>query len=133
MTHSAPLVGMHFRPPAKALLAALPANHPLELVPEPENPYDPNAIAVYLRSSTVSQQALGELSETLPPMGCDVETFIAQPLWHIGYMAKEHAALHHLPLADIQARELASYGECSPFIANLSFSPEGKYVIKFNL
>ena len=46
--HHAPLVGSHFRPPAKALLASLPAGFHLELRPEPLNPYDPNAIEVWL-------------------------------------------------------------------------------------
>lgn len=131
--NTAPLVGMHFRPPAKALLAALPSDHPLELVPEPENPYDQNAIAVYLRSATVSQQALAELGETLPPMGCDVESFLAQPLWHIGYMAKEHAARHHVPLANLIGSEFQAFGDSTPFVARLGFSMDGKYVVKFQL
>jgi len=132
-SHSAPLVGAHFRPPAKALLAALPADHPLILSPEPTNPYDPNAIAVFLSSKTVNQDILSELSDTLPPMGCDVETFLSQPLWHVGYMAKEHAANHHQPIAHLMACELEACGEATPFPARLGFTGDGKYVVRFEI
>ena len=108
---SAPLVGAHFRPPAKALLAALPSGHPLLLIPEPTNPYDPNAIAVFLSSATANQDILAELSDTLPPMGCDVETFLSQPMWHVGYMAKEHAAKHQQEIGRIMTSELEEFGE----------------------
>ena len=40
------IVGAHFRPQAKPLLAALFGDCPLELRLEPTNAYDPNAIAV---------------------------------------------------------------------------------------
>ena len=132
VTHSAPLVGAHFRPPAKALLQSLPSNHPLELIPEPTNPYDPNAVAVFLRSSTLSQDSLAELGETLPPMGCDVETLLATPLWHVGYMAKEHASRHQQEIGRILAAEMEEFGE-GAFAARLNFSGDGKYVIKFDL
>ncbi len=42
------LVGMHFRPPAKEVLAALPAGTTLWLQREPDNPYDENAVKVLL-------------------------------------------------------------------------------------
>jgi hypothetical protein len=42
------MVGMHFRPPAKAVLEALPVGTTLWLRREPENPYDANAVQVLL-------------------------------------------------------------------------------------
>ena len=48
-----PLVGAYFRPPAQQLLRHLPSGTELVLEPEPENPHDPNAIAVYTRSSSI--------------------------------------------------------------------------------
>ena len=81
-TYIVPLVGSHFRPPAKALIAALPSNHPLELRPEPTNPYDANAVAVWLDASTIPDEILqDELAYTLPPMGQDVESLLEQRWW----------------------------------------------------
>jgi len=45
-TISTYIVGSHFRPPAKQLLTVIPIGSELQLVPEPENPYDPHAIKV---------------------------------------------------------------------------------------
>jgi len=43
-----PLRGANFRPqPAKDKVLALESGDIVDLIPEPENPYDPNAIAVY--------------------------------------------------------------------------------------
>ena len=70
--HHAPLVGSHFRPPAKALLASLPAGFHLELRPEPSNPYDQNAIAVWLDATHLPQQAKDELQLTLEGTGFEI-------------------------------------------------------------
>lgn len=47
-SYCAPLVGMHFRPPAKDVVNLLPANTNLLLVREPDNPHDAHAIKVLL-------------------------------------------------------------------------------------
>ena len=41
-----PIVGAYYHPPAKALIDALAVDTPLLLIAEPDNAYDPNAIAV---------------------------------------------------------------------------------------
>ena len=134
---SAPLVGMHFRPPARAILNALSASHPLYLKPEPENPYDPNAIAVWFDAETIrhSPDIQTELESSLPPMGADLEELFSRRYWHIGYMAKEHAAQHHQTIQQsIHQSALASAVE-APFghPASLSFSGSGKYQISFDV
>jgi hypothetical protein len=44
----APVVGTHFRPSeAKVIANALSNGDEVTLLPEPENPYDPMAVAVY--------------------------------------------------------------------------------------
>jgi hypothetical protein len=54
MTHiTVPVVGMHFWPPAKVLVGIMPTGHALILRPEPTNPYDENAIAVWADASSV--------------------------------------------------------------------------------
>lgn len=45
-THLCLISGQFHRPPARQVLAVLASGTPLELVPEPDNPYDPQAIKV---------------------------------------------------------------------------------------
>jgi len=90
-TNTLPIVGAFYRPPAKALLDALPIGTPLYLLAEPDNQYDPNAVAVYLRSSDIPPQSQDKLMETLPPFGFDLETILLQDSWHLGYIPKEMA------------------------------------------
>lgn len=95
------IVGAHFRPPAKALLACLPAGHPLYLRPEPTNEYDENAVQVLLRSDSlqplVSEPFIrDELERQLSGQGFDLESVLTEPEWHLGYLpraAKGNAAL----------------------------------------
>lgn len=132
---SAPLVGMHFRPPARAILNALGAGHPLYLKPEPENPYDPNAIAVWFDAETIrhSSDTQTELETTLPPMGGDLEELFDRRYWHIGYMAKEHAVMHQKVIQQSIADAATNSATSAPFghPASLSFSGSGKYQISF--
>jgi len=138
-TFHVPLVGSHFRPPAKALLASLPAGHPLELRPEPQNPYDPNAIAVYLDAHTLPPEAIVELLTTLEGSGFDLDDIHEQRDFHVGYMAREHAAEHHINIGllieGIKVDAMVS-GE-GPFVdgleAKLSFSGAGNYLVAFNI
>lgn len=87
------IVGAHFRPPAKALLACLPAGHQLWLRPEPTNEYDENAVQVLLRSTSL-QPLLSEpfikdeLDRQLSGQGFDLESVLAQPEWHLGFLPK---------------------------------------------
>lgn len=48
------LVGMHFRPQGKALVAEMEEGQVLRLVREPENKYDPNAIQVFFEDSHIA-------------------------------------------------------------------------------
>lgn len=91
-TLRAPIVGMHFRPPAKAIIAVLPESTPLLLTPEPENPYDGNAVKVLVASSTL--QALDVASKDnlalqLEGFGMGSEEVLgedAPEMWHLGYI-----------------------------------------------
>lgn len=87
-----PLVGAFYRPPAKALIDVLPIGTPLTLIAEPENAYDPFAVAVWLYSRDIPEgNAHEKLRETLPPFGTDLETVLSQEVHHLGYIAKELA------------------------------------------
>lgn len=136
---SAPLVGMHFRPPAKAILQSLPAAYPLELRPEPSNPYDPNAVAVWFDASHLPDEALEELRHTLPGQGSDIESLCDQRFWHIGYIAKGEAAIYQSDIAHIiegHNEDAAISGEgflWTGFPCKLGFDGTGKSLVLFNI
>ena len=87
-----PIVGAFFRPPAKLLLAHLALGVPLLLVAEPDNPYDPNAVAIWLRSADIPVASHESLDEALPQVGLSLAQVLSQELWHLGYIPKEMAA-----------------------------------------
>ena len=122
------LVGAFFRPPAKFLLEVLPAGSELLLVPEPENPYDENAIAVYGNAAGASH---AEASESLPrslrAAATDFRMTWKSGEWeetsrHLGYVAKDQTASIR--------RAAESYNSTAPWHAKLSFSAEGKPQVK---
>lgn len=86
----APIVGMFYRPPAKAILAVLPGGCALLLEAEPENPFDAKAVKVMVASEAIPTLQHQALAMELPPYGFDLAQVLAQPLWHIGYVAKTH-------------------------------------------
>lgn len=137
--HSAPMVGMHFRPPAKAILQSLPAGYPLELRPEPSNPYDPNAIAVWFDASHLPDEALEELRHTLPGQGSNLDDLLDQRFWQLGYMAKEHASLHQSNIGftiNAHNEDAAISGETAiwtGFPAKLSFDGTGRPLVAFTI
>lgn len=138
-THSAPLVGMHFRPPAKAILQALPSDYPLELRPEPTNPYDENAVAVWFDAAKLSTAAKEELRQTLPGHGGDLDDLIEQRFWQLGYIAKDKAAIYQRDIASIlegHNEDAAVSGEgflWTGFPCKLQFSGEGKPIVSFSI
>lgn len=128
------IVGAHFRPPAKALLACLPAGHPLWLRPEPTNEYDENAVQVLLQSTSL-QPLLAEpfirdeLERQLSGQGSDVETVLTQSEWHLGYLpkaAKGNPALQEWNKEIQKAiHEVGADFECD-CVCTLSFDSAGK-------
>lgn len=84
-----PIVGSHFRPPAKGILAALPQGQTLYLRREPDNEYDPGAIGVYLRSADIPEAIHRDLESQTIGFGFDLAAVLASPEWHLGYIAAE--------------------------------------------
>jgi hypothetical protein len=124
----APLVGMHFRPPAKALLSVLPQGHPLYLRREPHNEYDPHAVAVDLLTATLPERLHEDLAQMLPPMGHTLEDFLSQERWHLGYLANKaktggEFATQVSPLLErIEARVIAGELEGEAAVALIAAS-----------
>lgn len=134
-----PIVGAHFRPPAKALIQSMPMAHPLELRPEPTNPYDSNAVAIWLDAHTLPEESLEELRHTLPGMGSDIDDLMSQRYWHIGYIPKTNA-IHLQPRFDaaIEGHNVETDASGDGFVrlghpATLSFDGTGKPLVTFHI
>lgn len=134
------LVGAHFRPPAKQLLAALPAACQLMLIPEPDNPYDASAVRVVLPLSILplAEDPLHSgLNHALEGTGLTVDDLLAAGEdIHLGYLPAEH----NKQLAQAQANGLPVLGNYAiaealgnrepPWQAQLAFTPEGSPMVK---
>jgi len=123
---SAPLVGAYFRPGATLILTYLRAGTVLHLCPEPQNPIDSNAIAVYLPLGSFPTDA-EEVEETLAGFGVSLDILASDP-FHLGYISAPFASIW------TEARERdRSWKEephiSSPWEGKLLFSPEGKYLV----
>lgn len=123
MTRIDEIVGAHFRPPAKAILSTLFGDCPLELRPEPDNPYDPNAIAVWINSKHINADHcdVEALASNAPFFGKSLEEIQHEAGWHLGYIRKEVAAT----IVD------QFLGETMP--AMLAFLSNGKPAARFTL
>lgn len=118
-SESFPIVGSHYRPPAKGLLQGLPSGTELWLEPEPDNPFDGNAVKVLISGSTVGQAA--ELSEAIKQklenelsfFGYDLADVVSREEIQLGYVPKGLAA------------ELAPKLSGQRLAGVLSFSPTG--------
>lgn len=130
------LVGMHFRPPAKLILETLKSGTPLQLVAEPDNEYDSNAIRVYVNLGEVPESQHARLEQELPGFGWDIETFWQRAetgeALMLGYIAaSKNKALREDPSlvsneAFLGAQELIPWSECS---IRLGFAPNGSALV----
>lgn len=88
---SYPIVGAHFRPPAKAVLQVLAMGHPLVLRKEPSNPYDPNAIMVLVETATIPEPVRPTLDALAQGFGHSMEEILVEQFFHLGYIPKTMA------------------------------------------
>ena len=91
-----PIVGSKYRPPAQAILSVIPVGQELELIPEPDNEHDPNAIAVWIDGGAMTtQMEIDEVRAKFQGYGESIENITVQS-WHLGYIPREIAATIHL-------------------------------------
>jgi hypothetical protein len=129
---SLPIVGAHFRPPAKQLLTVLPLGTPLVLRAEPDNPYDDNAVQVLVSLTDtypVSQWPI--LATALQGTGYDPQDLVDReakegPL-HIGYVPRSGAktALGGPGNAEL----LAALAPDWAYTASLGVAPQGHPIV----
>ena len=145
-THTCPIVGAHFRPPAKSILSALPNSCPLRLRPEPDNPFDSNALQVL-----ISGQVIRDLPEAIKSdlhadavgYGFDLDTICAAEEWHLGYIPRGIAAQLQVMVAQEIERITQTIQSNYPTFehlsapnylpALLSFDLAGKPAVQFQL
>ena len=120
------LVGSHFRPPAQLILENLPASTPLILSPEPENPYDEQAIKVILASENLGLPENAD--EELANYGSSIGDLMEMGEIHLGYIAKSGGKPADGLPGNVEVLELMA---TSPnYTAELAFTPEGKALVK---
>lgn len=122
-----PLRGAHFRKeanymgcPGKPILQFLPSGQALVLVPEPTNPFDPEAILVGVDPEDLPESVPGLISNLLPEYGIEPEEFwqhhssCSSPCF-FSYIGKEFTGALH---------EVLRRG--GGLKATLTFDPAGK-------
>lgn len=89
-----PIVGASFRPPAQEILAALSVGAQLELEAEPDNPHDPNAIAVWIWVEDIPSKTLASLDDgRLKKHNMIITDLTNRRAWHLGYIPAKIAAV----------------------------------------
>jgi hypothetical protein len=123
MSHyTLPIVGGFYRPPALAIVNALPVGTPLFLSAEPDNPADANAVAVWIVSECIPASAHPQLEEELPKCGLTLDHVLQEEQWHLGYIPKEFAK---------QLRETNTIPVDRTVAVQFSVSNEGKPRVRF--
>lgn len=130
MRYTSLLVGAHFRPPAKQILAHIPAGAGLSVEAEPDNPYDPGAIRVWIDPGFIPASQYPALETELPNGGTTLEAVLAGgPVW-LGYVAGQSGK----PLLKARAggepelignQQLAELGDWTRFQFQLGFGADG--------
>lgn len=133
-TIRAAIVGVHFRPPAKSILAHLSARCPLRVRPEPTNPYDEFALQVLVASADIPQSEHDELGNDASFFGHSLESILEQPEWHLGYIPKVEA-VHLQPRVICMLDDMQAQGdEGTDYLpAFLAFDAAGKPQVSFEL
>lgn len=116
-----PIVGAHFRPPAKAIVQILRVDQPIYLVREPDNEYDPNAVKVVWKSSDLHPDDEETLTGQAAGYGFDAEMIKNVEEWHLGYLPAVYMSIY------------ANLFPSTPLQGKVSFTPEGKTAVSFTL
>lgn len=138
-TLSCPLVGGHFRPPAKQVLSVLHSGCPLALVPEPENPYDPKAIKVMLDPADILVSQHEALAAALDGV-CDLDSVMLDGRLHVGYVAdstgkvcQKRGEPGNGQLAEVVNGWNGDGMEWEDVAASLTFAPDGQAMVTVSL
>lgn len=100
-----PIVGVSYRPPSQTILEHLALNTPLVMRREPDNRFDPNAIAIWIETSNIPPNDL-DLNSALSRRGFSIWELKANDEFQLGYIPATIAAViaGDFPLSDTPAR-----------------------------
>ena len=84
--HTTLLVGAHFRPPAKQVLAHLAAGTPLSLAEDNDNEYDPAAVRVYVNTEAIPEGEHPALEGELLEAGVTLEQLMSTGPVFLGFI-----------------------------------------------
>ena len=123
------IVGAHFRPPAKGLLACLPSGSKLLARREASNAYDVNAIQVIWPTSGLNaENGIGLSADTVQAavegFGSSADEVFAAPEWHLGYVPRTEAA---------QIAPIMDAAQCTELPGELTFAATGGAQIQFEV
>jgi len=141
MQYQTLIVGAHFRPPAKQLLAVLPPGHRLQLIEDNENAYDAAAVKVVLElvdpvglKPLLTEAQMAELEQELPNVGMTLEQVMSTGPVQLGFipaqdgkpLAKARQSEPDL-LGNVQVREIMGNGEvgAARYFPTLAFGLDG--------
>ena len=110
-TYFSRLVGNNFRLAGSLVLPVLPMDQELILEPEPENPYDSNAVKVCV-DMTGSEFSKAETG----------------PVIHLGYLPKSHTKTDTTGFGNLDALRVMQGGP--NWDAFLSFDPQGNPLVR---
>lgn len=111
-----PIVGNTFRLAGKSILPLMGEGHPLILEPEPENPYDPDAIKVCVDATTLNLEDIyGERSGIII---------------HLGYIPRSGNKTDTTGIGNIQVYNIIVEPNWE---ATLTFSPQGRPMVRINI
>lgn len=115
----APLVGLQFQPPARAIVPVLPGGTELILEPEPDNEVDPNAVKVLVEPRFIPMSQRMTLDTQLPGFGVKLEDLLALHQVPLGYIAAPFAK-------EVGDALRAALSSGTPYTCTLSFNPQGQ-------
>jgi hypothetical protein len=128
------IVGAHFRPPAKQLLAHLPTGAELKLIPDDSNEYDALAVKVQVDPQLVPASQWNQLDAELLETGNTVEQVLSAGPVQLGFvpaqagkpLEKARALEPHLA-GNAQVRELLGLEQSGQGVirTQLAFGPDG--------
>ena len=125
-TLSIPLVGMHFRPPAKEVLSLIPLGSKLILHPEPDNQYDSNAVMVLFNMQNFPVQQISMLEALIGYGGFNIHELMENEFFPLGYLAATGGKPARGGPGNTNALMMMSVGECR---STLGSAPEGYPVV----
>jgi hypothetical protein len=136
-----PIVGAFYRPPAKTILSLLSAGHELILDPEPDNPYDSDAIkiGVKLNSIMVPESDVERIRDELMRYGCTWEDLqkdefgelVEDPILHLGYVPRSGAKTAKIDgEPSLGNKEIGQIIGQPDWRATLTFSPMGQVLVQ---